>query len=69
MKVINNRFFEGKRHGVHPQNGIPGFSLHFPKEAIAKFVWKMQKKKSGIMKSGLEAMPLFLLYDLLKHKF
>ena len=24
--------FEGKRHGVHPQNGIPGFSLHFPKE-------------------------------------
>ena len=28
--------------------------------AIAKFVWKMQKK-SGIMKSGLDAMPLFLL--------
>ena len=24
--VINNRFFEGKRHGVYPQNGIPGFS-------------------------------------------
>ena len=24
--------FEGKRHGVQPQNGIPGFSLHFPKE-------------------------------------
>ena len=22
----------GKRHGVQPQNGIPGFSLHFPKE-------------------------------------
>ena len=50
--------FEGKRHGVHPQNGMAGFSLHFPK------VWKM-KKKSGIMKSGLDAMPLFLLDDLL----
>ena len=34
-----------------------------PKVAIAKFVWKMQKK-SGIMKSGLDAMPLFLLDDL-----
>jgi len=22
----------GKRHGVQPQNGIPGFSLHFSKE-------------------------------------
>ena len=31
-----------------------------PKVAIAKFIWKMQKK-SGIMKSGLKAMPLFLL--------
>ena len=35
-----------------------------PKVAIAKFVWKMQKK-SGIMKSGLDAMPLFLLDSLL----
>ena len=32
--------------------------------AIAKFVWKMQKK-SGIMKSGVDAMPLFLLDNLL----
>ena len=30
------------------------------KPPIAKFIGKMQKK-SGIMKSGLEAMPLFLL--------
>jgi hypothetical protein len=39
--------FEGKRHGVQTQNGIPGFSLHFPKKpklAIAKFIGKMQKK-------------------------
>ena len=35
--------------------------------AIAKFTGKMQKK-SGIMKIGLEAMPLFLLDDLLKNK-
>ena len=37
-----------------------------PKIAIAKFIGKMQKK-SGIMKSGLDAMPLFLLDDLLKY--
>ena len=38
------------------------FSISFkPKVAIAKFIGKMQKKKSGIMKSGLDAMPLFLL--------
>ena len=73
--------FEGKRHGVQPQNGIPDFSLHFPKELSydylrfegifpfpSKLVWKIQKK-SGIMKSGLDAMPLFLLDDLLKEIF
>ena len=37
------------------------------KVAIAKFVWKMQKKKHlvHIMKRGLDVMPLFLLDDLL----
>ena len=35
-----------------------------PKVSIAKFIGKMQKK-SDIMKSGLDAMPLFLLDDLL----
>ena len=35
-----------------------------PKVAIAKFIGKMQKK-SGIIKSGFDAMPLFLLDDLL----
>ena len=40
------------------------FPISFkPKVAIAKFIGKMQKK-SGIMKSGLDAMPLFLLDDL-----
>ena len=32
LGLFNNKVFEGKRHGVHPQNGIPGFSLYFPKE-------------------------------------
>ena len=34
--------------------------------AMAKFIGKMQKK-SGIMKSGLDVMPLFFLDDLLRH--
>ena len=38
-----------------------------PKVAIAKFIEKMQKKKFVITKSGLDAMPLFLLDDLLKY--
>ena len=49
---------------------IPDFFLRFPngytlglKVAIAEFIGKI----SGIMKSGLEAMPLFLLDELLKY--
>ena len=43
------------------------FPISFkPKVAIAKFIGKMQKKELGIMKSGLDAMPLFLLDNLLK---
>ena len=42
------------------------FPISFkPKVVIAKFIWKMQKI-SGVMKSGLDAMPLFLLDDLLR---
>ena len=33
---------------------------------LSKVHWENAKKKSGIMKSGLNAMPLFLLDDLLK---
>ena len=48
---------------------FPTFQMNFPisfklKVAIAKFIEKMQKK-SGIMKSGSDAMPLFLQDDLL----
>ena len=49
---------------------IPDFFLYFPKElsyGYLKFEGK-SKKKSGIMKSGLDAMPLFLLDDLLNYK-
>ena len=38
-----------------------------PKVAIAKFIGKMQNKY-GIVKSGLDAMPLFLPDDLLSRK-
>ena len=49
------------------QTGQTFFPISFkPKVAIAKFVWKLQKKNSGIMKSALDALPLFLLDDLLK---
>jgi hypothetical protein len=44
------------------------FPISFkPKVAIVKLIGKVQKK-SGIMKSGLNAMPLFLLDDLLRKK-
>ena len=32
LQCFQQQVFEEKRHGVQPQNGIPGFSLHFPKE-------------------------------------
>ena len=41
------------------------FPISFkPKVTMAKFVWEMQKK-SGIMKSGVDAMHLFLSDNLL----
>ena len=40
---------------------IPKWESSFkPKVAIAKFIGKMQKKSGSIMKSGLDAMPIFL---------
>ena len=52
----------GKLFSLPSQKNFP---ISFKqKVAIAKFVWKMQKK-SGIMNSGLDGMPLFLLDDLL----
>ena len=40
------------------------FPISFkPKVAIAKFIGKMQKKRSGIMESGMDAMPHFLIFS------
>ena len=43
------------------------FASFKPEVAIAKFIGKTQKKRSGIMKSGLDAIPLFLQDYLLKY--
>ena len=51
LQCFQQQVFEEKRHGVQPQNGIPGFSLHFPKELSygqvrlenAKKVWYYEK--------------------------
>ena len=40
-EMIQQQVFEGKRHGVHPQNGIPGFSFHFSKEL--SYGWYYEK--------------------------
>ena len=40
-----------------------------PKVAIANFIGKIAKKESGIMKSGLGTIPLFLLDNLLKQLY
>ena len=57
-------------HGVHPHN-VPGFSLHFPIELGYGYLrfegnGKIPSNLTGFMKSGLDAMPLFLLDNLLR---
>ena len=44
--------FEGKSHGVHPQNGIPGFSLHFPKELSNGYLWFEGNGKIPLRRQG-----------------
>ena len=59
LKEMGKFLWEGKEKGL--PCGLSQFSktkLRQPKKENAK--------KSGIMKSGLDAMPLFLLDDLLK---
>jgi hypothetical protein len=64
LKEMGKFLWEGKLFSLPSQRNFP---ISFkPKVAIAKFIGKMQKK-SGIMKSGLDAMPLFLLDDLLSY--
>ena len=61
LKKMGKFLLEGKEKGLpcwlsFPSNQSSHSKVHFGKNA---------KKKSGVMKSGLDAMPLFLLDDLL----
>ena len=65
LKEMGKFLWEGREKVLPCWLSQFSFPISFkPKVAITKFVWKMQKK-SGIMKSGLDAMPLFLLDHLL----
>ena len=57
LKEMGKFLLEGR------EKGLPCWLSQF---SFDKFVWKMQKK-SGIMKSGVDAMPLFLLDHLLRN--
>ena len=59
LKEMGKFLWEGR------QISLPSWLSQFS-FSLAKFIEKMQKK-SGIMKNGLDAMPLFLLDDLFKH--
>ena len=63
LKEMGKFLWEGREKSL--PSWLSQFSKTKPMVAIAKFVWKMQKKP-GIMKSGLDAMPLFLLDNLLR---
>ena len=63
LKEMGKFLWEGRKKVC----SVGCLSLVLLKVAIAKFIGKMQKK-SSIMKSGLDAMPLFLLDDLLRAK-
>ena len=67
LKEMGNSFRKvGKKIFSLPSQR--NFPISFKtKVAIAKFIWKMQKK-SGIMKSGLDTMPLFFLDNQLIRK-
>ena len=54
LKEMGKFLLEGR------EKGLPCWLSQF-----SRTVWKMQKN-SGIMKSGVDAMPLFLLDHLLK---
>ena len=62
FSFANLRTQQGRPFFLPSQGNFP---ISFkPKVAIAEFVLKVQKNY-GIMKSGLDTMPLFLLDDLL----
>ena len=57
----------GKLFSLPTQRNFPIFFK--PKVAITKFIGKIQKSLVCIIKSGLDAMPLFLLNNLLREHF
>ena len=66
LKEMEKFLWEGREKDL--PYWLSQFSSFKPKVAIAKFVWKMQTIVWYILWSGLDAMPLFLLDDLLKYE-
>ena len=58
----------GKYLWAGREKSLPSWlsQFSFAKDSYSKVHWENSKKKSGIMKSGLGTMRLFLLDDLLK---
>ena len=54
----------GKFHWEGREKVCPVGCLSLTKGSDSKIHWENVKKRSDIMKSGLDAMPLFLLDDL-----
>ena len=73
LKEMGKFLREGREKELLEQGSstLNSFSCIFQKNsAMATLgLFGKCKKKSGIMKSGLDAMPLFLLSDLLSHNF
>ena len=53
--------FWGKRHGFQPQNGIPSFSLHFPKELSYGYLRFEGNGKNSFGKVGKKVCPVCCL--------
>ena len=41
----------GERHGIQPQNGILGFSLHFPIDRIPRQIFRFPHFQSEIQRT------------------
>ena len=51
-RVFNNRFLRERGMAFNPKNGIPGFSLYFPKElSLAKLNWDSQLGRTFFLSS------------------
>ena len=59
-KNLPQQVFEGKSSGVNPQNGIPGFSLHFPKELSYTATLGLKEMGQFFWESREESLPSWL---------